>query len=114
MVGPDGAVDWRAQLLSELQEEVGIAPEQVRGLLPEVLVLDHRDRVLDVCARIDVVVPELPGPERRVGAEYSELVWVSSERLPEFLATHEDELVPGSLAWLRHLPAGSRDRRAGG
>lgn len=118
---PHGRIDFRKQLLRELKEETGITEEQASGLRPFALVLDKREMVWDLCVDIRLDMPWEAILETIRGAEqneYRDHCCVPLTRLKEFLVTHNEQMIPTTLAMLKaHLAsrepenAGGKDRR---
>ena len=94
-------LDYRGQILRELEDEVGLPQEVVRSIEPFALVFDPADNVYDVCMEItlDTARETL---ERSCGhtGEYRQKVLVASSELPSFLLRHAGSTVPTSLAIL--------------
>ncbi len=86
---PDGLVDIRAQLLTELGEELGIEPEAVYDLRSLCIVEHAGSHVLDfgIAARTDLREAEIRDRHARLGdGEYDPLAIVPLADLPGFLA----------------------------
>lgn len=98
-IDQDGLVDFRAQLLTELTEETGLAAEDVKKVSGAALVLDTRDSVYDICCKIVVDGEKSAAFEQlRPSAEYRNPIWVSTGQLKDFAAKHAGRIVPASMA----------------
>lgn len=53
-LAPGTVVDYRAQLLKELEEETGLGAKDVAQITTLGLVIDNRHQVVDICCRIDL------------------------------------------------------------
>jgi len=94
----DGTIDFRRQLLDELEEETGISRAAVLRVEPFALVRDQG--VLDLVAEIDLF-PDAEAAAARAADRYRALEWIGEADLPAFAARRRAEIVPGSLAALR-------------
>jgi hypothetical protein len=100
---PTGHIDFRQQILQELQEEAGILPEQVVSLKPVALIADEQELIYDVCLELHVQsAPELVIEGIALRHEYINPILVSLRELPKFLAGHKAHLVPTSFSLLMH------------
>ena len=97
--------DWRAALLGELHEELGVAAAEVRGLRPLCLV-QHASGVLDLGVRIDVglTVAELlaahaAAPHR----EYDRVMVAPPGEVAALIAAEGGRLVPSGHEFLARL-----------
>ncbi len=100
-----GGADWRAALLNELREELGIAPDQVRGLRPLCLV-QHPSGVLDLGVQIDTALdaPAILAAQRGArDQEYDRLLVAPPDRVAALVAAAGGTLVPPALAFLARL-----------
>ena len=92
-------VDFKAQILSELREELGLEPDQVDDPVPFCLLEDRHSRVLDIGVALHT---SLPGAEilaaHRVKAsnEYLQVSVVPPAELSAFLARSGAGLAPES------------------
>ncbi len=102
-INADGTVDFRAQVLAELEEEVGISQSQVKTLSPFALVYDFKDSCYDICMEIEVDL-DLEDVQRQFSGnkEYSALTVIPIEGIDRFLQDHDDQLVPTSRAILEY------------
>lgn len=73
-----GLIDFRWQLLKELEEETGIGSKDVDKVNPLVLVYDTEAPLIDICLEIIVTTDKL-----RTNREYSDLFWVPSDEIDQ-------------------------------
>lgn len=97
----DGIVSYEMQIVGELMEEAGVSPTDVMSVKGFALVYDPHDRVYDICCRIELSLrKEALGKSFRDSAEYEQPVFVPYRELEQFAVSHEEEIVPTSLALL--------------
>lgn len=101
-LGPDRSVDFKGQILAELEEELGIRPEAVSTIRPFALIRDERQGYYDICLEIGLRASAawtdsafLPNDE------YSEILSVPKSRLAEMVVTHGVNIVPTTMAILK-------------
>jgi len=100
------SVDYVAQLLRELEEEIELAPDQVAATRVLGVVQEDGDPCCDVCVRIDLLMGanEL---DRAIGSrdgdEYERVFRVPTDRLGAFASEYADRFLPTSRAILTHL-----------
>jgi hypothetical protein len=102
-VNNDGVVDLRRQLLSELQEELGLSPDTVGEPRPLCIVEHPGSHVADLgLALVTNLTAEAVLAAHRTGgnAEYHELLVVPEARLAAFLAEAGETLVPPAREFL--------------
>ncbi len=103
---PDGTVDMRAAVLSELREELGLAADAVR-LCPPLAIVEHADsHVLDLGIALATTLraDEIRAAHVAAGdAEYAELEVVAVAELPAFLVAVTGHLVPQSRVFLHRM-----------
>jgi hypothetical protein len=103
-VDPDGRVDLRAQVLTELAEELGVAASEVGGVRPLCVVEHPGSHVSDVGIAI---ATELSGAQvlaahRASGnGEYDPLVFVPFGEIAAFVTRVGAALVPPAVEFLR-------------
>jgi 8-oxo-dGTP pyrophosphatase MutT (NUDIX family) len=107
--------DWRATLLAELSEEVGIGAADVASMQPFCLIEDEADAVIDLGVMIETKLTAEDVARRHadlVVKEYAGLVVVPSHQAVAWLLARERQAVATSLALLRfHLsPSGTPTR----
>lgn len=83
----EGRLDYRGQILQELEEEVGAELESVCSVQP--LMLSRSEMVADLILRI-----ELDRPPTREGSEYEELLWIEETQLNDYIEQHREKMVP--------------------
>lgn len=103
VIGTDGSIDVRAQLLIELAQETGLA--QPSGSYPQILGLieDPRDQVVDVVCGLALDCPPhalFEAHARQGTGEYSELFLVEADQLPAARASWGAEVCPTTDAIL--------------
>ncbi|HEY9759838.1 MAG TPA: hypothetical protein V6C97_32060 [Oculatellaceae cyanobacterium] len=100
----NGRVDFTLQLLSELEEEVGISRDKVREIRPFLLIDDEQEGVLDICCKIllDKCESESILDNFRPG-EYSKLCALTIEELKASVEKHADRWVPASVLIIAQL-----------
>lgn len=101
-----GEIDYRAQIIAELQEEIGIDPSSVSLVRPFCLVEDPVSHVLDI--GIALVSPLSYDSVRRVHhetakKEYDELCVIPSTELDSFVKDKKSELVCVSRMLIEHF-----------
>ena len=102
-VNDDGVVNLRRQLLSELQEELGLSPDTVGEPRPLCIVEHPGSHVSDLgLALITNLTAEAVLAAHRTGgnAEYHELLVIPEARLAAFLAEAGEALVPPAREFL--------------
>lgn len=92
----DEAVDWRAQLLQEMEEEVGIGEGAVEEIRPLAAIQDLDDLCLDLCFLV-MGRGDVPKTTAHV-KEVADLVWVDEGRLKEFVQSKGQAVLPTSRA----------------
>jgi hypothetical protein len=98
-------VDYRAQLLIELREEVGVPAGAVASVAPFCLVEDLDTHVIDlgIALGLSMSSDEITAVHRnRASREYVELSIVPRENLTEFLAKNHDRITEVSTALLEN------------
>jgi hypothetical protein len=102
-VGADGVVALDRQLLAELREEIGLAPDEVDAPVPLCAVEHPGSHVCDLGmalrSHLDGAAIRAAHAERGNG-EYPALRIVAIEDLPEFLAEAGDAVVPPARVFL--------------
>lgn len=105
-VGPDGVADLAAQILRELDEELGLTDAQVGRPIP-LCVVEHPGSHVSDCGMAlttDLDAEAVLAIHRRRGnGEYGELRIVPESELEAFAAQAGDSLVPPARAYLFHL-----------
>jgi hypothetical protein len=99
----DGTMDYRAQLQTEVQEELGIAPEFLGEITPLCLVEHAGSHVSDLGMAVHTTLdPEqILAAHRSAGnGEYDPLRIVAAEELTEFIEWAGDTLVPPAPVFL--------------
>lgn len=102
----DGRLDLRRQLLDELLEELGLPPAAVDRPRP-LCIVEHPDSHVSDFGM--ALITHLSGEQvlaahRAAGnAEYQQMLVVSDERLPGFLAAVGETIVPPALEFLRRV-----------
>lgn len=95
--------DFRAQLLTELQEEINVPSQNVSSVVPFCCV-NEKNRVLDVCCKL--IVEDQRVDMITEGFKADEYDWLSSLTLDELSAkvrNEEQNWVPASAAIIKHL-----------
>jgi len=104
-VGPDGRVDINQQLLTELEEELGLTADTVTVAEPLCVVEHEGSRVSDLGIRLHTTLAGSAIIERhaRAGnAEYQPICVVAIEALSAFLGQADGCMVPSASILLRH------------
>jgi hypothetical protein len=112
-VNDDGVADLRGQLLSELQEELGLATDTVGKPRPLCMVEHPGSHVSDVglVLATDLTAEAVLAAHRADGnGEYQELRIVPEDQLAAFLAEAGETLVPPAREFL--IRAGLTDQEA--
>lgn len=108
---PSGAVDYKHQLLNELQEEAGIAAEEVGSVKPFLLVRDENEAVIDICCAIDLKNLDVMAViEQFRSDEYTELELIAWNRVQSMVRTAPELWVPTSVLMINHLGNCANDR----
>lgn len=102
-LGAGGRVDVEAQLLEELEEELGVAAAGVRVVAPLGLVEDLGDGVLDLAYRLELAVDPGALETARRNAEYTRLELVPRDSISDFLRGAGEALAPTVLPLLELL-----------
>jgi hypothetical protein len=105
-VGPDGIADLRAQLLRELDEELGLDSALVSRPIPLCVVEHPGSHVSDCGLAISVscdAAAVLTAHRTRGNQEYHDLRIVPEADLPAFVADAGDLLVPPAREYLHRL-----------
>lgn len=98
---PDGTVSYESQIAGELEEETGITSANITKVQGFALVYDARDHVYDICCLLELSLPKEEVEKIfRDSAEYEQPSCIPNEELEQFIATHQQEIVPSSLALL--------------
>jgi len=102
---PEGTMDYRAQLQTELQEELGISPEVIGAITP-LCVVEHAgshvsDLGMAVCTTLSADAIRAAHRTRGNG-EYDPLRIVPVTELPDFIERAGDTLVPPAPVFLVH------------
>jgi hypothetical protein len=103
-VTPDGRVDLRAQVLTELQEELGVDPASIDAVRPLCVVEHPGSHVSDVGIALTTTLTgaQVLEAHRIAGnTEYDPLVFVPFAGLATFVARAGDTLVPPAREFLR-------------
>jgi hypothetical protein len=104
-VRPDGTMDYRAQLLTELREELGISPEVIGAITPLCVVEHPGSHVSDLGMAVRTTLsPDAILAAHRTGgnSEYDPLHIVAIPQLARFIAWAGDTLVPPAPIFLAH------------
>jgi hypothetical protein len=100
-----GEFDYRAQILRELQEEIGVDRGAVSSFIPFCLVNDPDSHVLDIgiAMTCGLSATAISGAHRAAGSrEYEELRIVPSDEVDEFVRIESSRLVGVSAELVRH------------
>lgn len=103
-----GEVDYCAQILTELQEEVGVGPDVITEIRPYCLVYDLDSHVIDIGITLtsEILADEVVKMHRNAATkEYDELLIVPYDKVARFIEAKRTELVPVSVELLRHMPS---------
>jgi hypothetical protein len=100
---PSGAVTAELspsdQLVLELEEELGVAAEQVKEVRPFILIEDVESKVIDIGFEV-----ELKSEGRLARSEeYSEILWIEKNKTRKFCDDRVDQIVPVSCELLKAL-----------
>jgi hypothetical protein len=102
-----GKMDYCAQILAELHEEIGISPDDVTEIRPFCLVDDLDSHVLDIGIALTsrLSADEVIAIHRAAATkEYDELLIVSHDEVAQFVKDKRGQLVVVSAALLDHMP----------
>lgn len=102
-----GNVDYSAQILTELQEEIGIGSNAVSEIRPFCLVDDLDSHVVDIGIALtsQLQADEVLSIHRAAATkEYDELLIVPHDDIAQFVAAKRGELVGVSVSLLEHMP----------
>jgi hypothetical protein len=89
-------IDYRAQILTELHEEIGISSDSVSSVTPFCLVENLDSHVLDIALRIEAPISAnavLEAHRRSATREYDELRIVHRDEIDEFIRDKASQLV---------------------
>lgn len=89
----DGQVDLNVQVFHELEEETGLLKENVKEIVPIVLLYDFDEEVYEVCMKIEVH-KKIADFNLSANSEYEELSWVSEDQLTQLLQNQENQFLP--------------------
>lgn len=92
-----GYVDMKGQILSELEDEVGIEPSFVKSVRFFSLVRDNKSDGVELLAKIVVKPTAILSSSR----EYNQIITVPLTEVENFAESHAKEFVPLSLEMLR-------------
>ena len=111
---PDGTLDLRAQLMTELHEELGLDPADVFAERPLCLVEHPGSHVSDLGISVCTNLPEeaiLSAHRTRGNGEYDPLRIIGHADLASLIARLGDRLVPPARAFLVHAGLLTTDGR---
>lgn len=98
---PSGQVDFMGQLLSELNEEVGIASDQVLTHKFVAVVYDHDDDCFDIGYELTLKSrPKCNESGFVPNSELTQLFGIKKAQVPEFVKKYRETIVPTTLALL--------------
>ncbi len=98
---PEGYLDYTAQLLTELEEETGIAPTAVQQLVPFCLLYDTQHQVYDIGCKVYLNAPLVDLVRPQAAEEYSNSKIISLATCTQ--ALQFDTTVPTSWGLLQSL-----------
>ncbi|MCE3283274.1 MAG: hypothetical protein K0Q66_2011 [Chitinophagaceae bacterium] len=99
-IQPDSSISIERCILQELQEEIGIRPEEVQEVKVSGLVYDKIEGIYDICCTIQIK-PGIDIPDRLSGnAEYASFLCLPVNELKSWLETERGNMVPTSIAIL--------------
>ncbi len=98
----EGEADLKKQLLTELQEEIGIEPCRILQLAPTLLVKDPTLGYVEVCYRIEVE-PSVMAEAKFSREEYDEVLWLTPKESLSHIQQHRSEYVPMSIYLLNQI-----------
>lgn len=90
-------INYRQQMLDELEEETGVNREKVRAVTPFMLILDKVRSVLDICMELEMNSHDFHSEFSK--GEYTEFKWIT---INQQLAS-ESQWVPASIAILKEI-----------
>lgn len=102
-----GKMDYRAQILTELSEEIGISHDDVTEIRPFCLVDDLDSHVIDIGIALTsrLSSDEVLATHRAAATkEYDELLIVPHDEVAQFVEGKRGQLVVVSAALLEHMP----------
>lgn len=102
-LGADGSIDLVGQILTELTEELGLAPDQVSNPRPLCAVEHPGSRVTDLGISLTSALSAeavRAAHRSRANTEYDPLLVVGLDALPAFIEQLGDSLVPPARAFL--------------
>jgi len=88
-----GTIDYRQQLLQELEEETKITASSVKTLTPNVLVYEEERHIWELCLDV-IVAPCAKEKTYPFITEYQSLQWVSPKDLHSLVSDDRDDIVP--------------------
>ena len=106
-IAAGGKIDYCAQILIELREEIGISPDAVTKIYPFCLVDDSDSHVLDIGIALTsrLSADEILALHRATATkEYDELLIVPHDEVAQFVESERGQLVAASAALLEHMP----------
>lgn len=101
----DGAVDYRAQILAELREEIGVVAGAVSDVNPFCVVEDLASHVVDIGIELHSTLSALQLRmlhHNSATKEYDELLIVRRENIVEFMASSRLQLVDVSATLIEY------------
>lgn len=93
----EGRIDLKEQLAIELFEEVGITPKKIKKIQFFMLAHDKEQDHIDLCAEIKIS----PFALQSVSGEYSQIMTIPKNELPDFVNRYSDQFVPLSIMILK-------------
>jgi hypothetical protein len=100
-------IDYRAQVLKELREEIGVGEGGVSKLTPFCLVEDRASHVIDIGIAMLCPLPlaALQRTHREASGEYQEICAIPVDGIDSFIGSAAPGLVPASIVLARQFLA---------
>lgn len=94
-------IDYKEQILKEMEEETAISREFVATIEPFAVIHDEEGMVMDLCSHVKLL--DLPYLELKPTAEYASFSWVPCSQIFDFVVDRQEDFVPTSLGIVKEV-----------